>query len=304
MPAGLTGAILNERNRELAGFLCESANYPRVERFKQAAPHLVGSSKAIEIALPFQALEKFDPTAFEYVQETNNCVAIAGWLHSDVARAAEIAIKHEPEEWYKRTAHEPIYGYRGEAADEGMWPSLASKWLHDFGMVPREKIGSIDLSVDRTDLAISWGRRGPPDEIKKAAKLHPLMYIALCEDAEDLADGLANLYASHSGGMDSFRQERDKDGFGVPTNEGWSHDMPFMGFVRGRRPGFVCWTWGAWAQGSQPKDFRLCTGGFLVDWERVDRRIKNHGSTWLGGNAKGWPARDLTDFGFPLEVLG
>ena len=300
----LFGAKLTPRNQDLAAYYCTSLEFPRIERFRDAAPHLVGTSKAVEIALPYQALEKFDADAFFYDQLANNCVAVATWLASDVARAAEIVIKKEPEEFYKRTAHEPIYAMRGEAADEGMEPSLASKWLHNYGMVPREKIGDVDLSVDRTDLSIAWGRKGPPDAIKEAAKKHPLQYIALCEDAEDLADGLANLYPAHSGGKDSFRQTRDTEGFGVSAGMGWNHDMPVMGFVRGHRPGFVMWTWGDWMRGPQPKDFRLCTGGFLVDWAIVDRRIRQYDGTWLGGQAQGWPARDLADFGFPTTILG
>ena len=293
----LTGCILNDRNKRRTERLVVSEAYPRIQTFKQAAPHLVGAAKTIDVCLPCVALAKLDGTAFDYVQQTNNCVAIGSWIHSDSARAAEIIIKGEAEDYYKRTAHEPIYGYRGERADQGMEPSLASEWLHDYGMVPREKIGSIDLTEDRTDLSVSWGGSGPPAEIKTAAKKHPLNYIALCETAEDLADGLANCYFAHSGGMDSFSQSRDKQGFGVPTREGWSHDMPHFGFIRGSRPGFIFWTWGDWIGGPQNPDHALPHGCFFVDWDIMETRIKDYGSCWLGGQAAGWPAQSLESLG-------
>jgi hypothetical protein len=292
-----TGCILNDSNRRRTAALVQSINFPRIQTFREAAPHLVGSSVDINVCLPCVALDKLDPTAFEYVQQTNNCVGIGGWIHSDAARAAEIIIKGEPEGYYKRTAHEPIYGYRGERADAGMEPSLASEWLHDYGMVPREKIGDIDLSEDRTDLSVAWGRNGPPQAIKDAAKKHPLSYIALCESAEDLADGLSNCYFAHSGGMDSFSQTRDSQGFGKPTREGWSHDMPHFGFSRGSRPGFVFWPWGDWIGGPQHPDYPLPTGCFFVDWSIMDQRIKEYQSCWLGGQAAGWPAQSLVSLG-------
>lgn len=73
----------------------------------------------------------------------------------------------------ERIAYEPIYGGarvnigRGQLAGDGAVGAWAAQWVHDYGVIARGVHGSIDLTNDREDLAVSWGApgRGVPREL-------------------------------------------------------------------------------------------------------------------------------------------
>lgn len=298
----IDGCILGPENAEQAERLVEDTSLPRLGRFadfRKPVPSWKG-----KVHTPYKKFQTFDPTAFLLAQEGPDCTSFGAWMAYDATRSKEIE-KGEKEQYYKRTATEPIYAQRG-GNHRGMAPSLAARWLHDFGGVAREKYGNIDLTKYNHSLGASWWRE-TPKVIVEAAKLHPANFIALCESAEDLVEGLARGLCAFSGGTEGFSSRRDKDGFAKVVTK-WNHCMPVLAAdARGKRDGFLFWTWGDWNSGGSP-DWAgrtgLPPGTFMCDWDIMDRRIRSHKSTWLVGDVTGWKQDEVWGWKFPNEVLG
>ena len=286
----LGGCIMDEANAALADELVLSSEYPRAGRYSDFAEPVEWEGG---LHLPYRKFESLDPSSFLLEQTGPDCTAFAAWMAYDATRSQEIA-KGEREQYYKRTATEPIYAQRG-GSHKGMAPSLAAQWLHDFGGVSCEKYDSCDLTTYNHAIGAGWWRKTPSDVVT-AAKKHPAKFIALCESADDLAAGLASGLCAFSGGQEGFSSTRDSDGFARREGK-WNHCMPILAADhKSPRTGFLLWTWGNWNNGGSPKwagEKGLPAGSFMASWGVIDTRIKKYKSTWLVGDVVGWKQSEV-----------
>lgn len=119
----------------------------------------------------------------------------------------------------ERIAYEPIYGGsrvnigKGAIRGDGSVGAWAAQWVHDYGVVTRDKFGNIDLTKDSEDLAVKWGSPGVgvPNEIIEAAADHRCDAYHV-EDATDLADVTAARYASAICSTHQQSDRRDENG--------------------------------------------------------------------------------------------
>jgi hypothetical protein len=265
--------------------------------FGAVAAELTGTGED-KLSLPYKSLWKYDRTIFyREPQTTGDCTSHATRNATDGTRAVEIDIRKEPEEFYKLTATEPIYGAR-EHGGAGMSPGVAARWVKDYGIVARDRYGDVDLSRYNASYGIGWGRSGVPAEIRDVASEHPVQTISLVNTVEEGRDAVANGYCLCVGSNQGFSSNRDGDGFASPRGS-WSHAMAVVGcdFTAGKRHGFlIANSWGDWIDGGHPWWGEIPKGTFMCDAD-VFRRMLNSYGTWAFSDVDGFPARRLPDYG-------
>jgi len=158
-------------------------------------------------------------------------------------------------------AFEPIYG--GSRVDigsgrlgrgDGSIGAWAAQWVHDFGLLQRGNYGSIDLTGEREDLAVSWGNPGVgvPRELIDASAAY-LVDVHRADTVEDIRDGIAagygcafcsqTLWQNPNAGSNN---RRDADGMCRPVGSG-GHCVALRGVFSDRR-GNLCFvhqqSWG------------------------------------------------------------
>lgn len=125
----------------------------------------------------------------------------------------------------KRLAYEPIYagarvniGKGSLGHGEGAVGAWAARWVHDYGVNLREKIGNIDLTEDREEWAVDWGApgRGVPQALIAAARGYTVRSFnsnSLSQSADALAAGYFGEMCSewefgsrNANGMASYRR--------------------------------------------------------------------------------------------------
>lgn len=293
---GFSGAICDRK--ELDEF-AEALPEPVFEDL--AHTYGLAESGKGKLALPFKSVIHFDPNAYEERQTTGDCVSHSTRNACDVSRAVEIHIKNEPEGWWARTATEPIYGYRGHSGAGASCARLA-KWVTAVGgMMLRKKYPELglDLSVYNASIGIRWGGRGVPEEVRKEAAKHPLRSMSRVSTIEAARDAIANGYAISVCSSFGFSSKRDEKGIARRSGS-WAHAMAWIAVddTHERLPEtlfLVQNSWGKWNSG--PKVHGQPDGSFWIR-ESAARGMLNQGGAFVLNDAKGFPPRELPDYGF------
>jgi len=265
--------------------------------FEDVAGHLQRDYRG-ENALLYQYVLKLDPNAYEERQETGDCVSHACRNAVDCARAVEILLKGEPEEWVARGATEAIYGCRGHGG-QGMSCDQATRFVSSAGgILLRQNYSDlgIDLSTYNASIGTAWGRSGVPANVVAEAKKHQAVYSARLTTVEGAIAALHNGYGIHCCSGQGFSNTRNSSGFSDPRGS-WSHDMANSGHATEGldEEGFLIQnSWGAWNSG--PTRLGQPPGSFWVT-KSVMERLIGAGGTFAVGNVRGWPARSLPDLG-------
>jgi len=259
-------------------------------------------------ALLWRSREKYDPGAFsDIAQKRGDCVSFGDMNARDVTRAVEIHIKGESEEYYKRGATEPTYGYRGHRG-EGMDPARAAKFVTQYGWMVRQKYdGCVDLTTYNSRLVDKWGSKGPPDCVLEKCAEHPVGEYLVPETPDQAISLLQNGYACHSGQNLGFADNPDARGIHKVSGR-WNHDMATVGYddtkqIYQKRVYFVANSWGVfnnqWFRWSEfahimgpPVD-----GLITVDGDVWEEYFLGGGSIYFYSDIKGFPAKNLPDYG-------
>lgn len=258
--------------------------------------HLKGAGKG-KLSTPYKSVLKFYPKAFEdEAQTTGDCTSHGTRNAADISRAVEIDIKKEPESWVARGATEAIYGYRGHSG-AGMSPARATQFCVKYGLLLRQDYGFVDLSKYNSRIGTNWGRSGPPSEVTKEASKHPCMHFARIRSIEEARDALASGYGLHCGSQYGNNGKRDRNGVSQ-WNSSWNHDMCWGACddTQGEMYFLVLNSWGIWNSGGHPEWGPIPGGSFLIPSGDADRMIRS-GECWAVGEVKGWPPKNLPDYG-------
>lgn len=243
-----------------------------------------------------------------YVAEgigVHNCVSFGFGRGCQDLMLIEIAAG-EPEEWPgAEVATEPIYGGSrvevggGRIGGDGSVGAWAAEWVTKWGVLLRQKYGTIDLSSYSESRSRQWGDRGCPDELEPLAREHPVRSAAMVTSAQEAWAALGSGYPIPPCSDQGFTSTL-KDGI-CEASGNWNHCMEFRGrFVHhtGERVFPTQNSWGGYLRGERTtKDIHgnvitLPEGCFLARWDVVDRMLRQRDSFALSG-FKGFPKRNL-----------
>lgn len=208
---------------------------------------------------------------------------------------------------YRDLAQEVIYGGSrvevggGRIRGDGSVTAWAGEFVKKWGVVPRAKYGSFDLSNYSTSTCRKFGSQGVPDDLETVAKLSPVKGITFVRNADEAWKAIGNGYPIAVGAQLGFGSRgpwnRDADGF-VKSSGSWSHCTAILGRVTvGTRKGFLLMnSWGDNVHRG-PKGGKNIpdSGCFFVEYTTADRMFKE-GDAIAFSDAVGFPARVLPDF--------
>ncbi len=241
---------------------------------------------------------KLDGAAYPNINQgsVGSCVG-AGYKHGADAVQATAILRGEAFAW-KPVSAEVIYaGSRveiggGRISGDGSVGAWAAKWVRDYGLVPMERHGSLDLSAYSAARAREWGRRGAgvPDELEPLAKSHPVKTTALVRTASDVKRALSQGYPVVVCSNQGFTMSRDARGFARPQGT-WAHAMCFLGWRNDRAGAFCLNSWGDQAHTGPVWPADMPVAGFWVDEQTVGRMVAQ-GDSFALSDVSGFPSRN------------
>lgn len=233
-------------------------------------------------------------------QGSVGCCVGAGNKHAaDISQAVQIVLLGKPGEW-KPLSAEVIYGGSREVGGmlgggDGSTGTAAANWQRQYGEVPMEKVGSVDLSVFSPQRARQYGASGISDELKQAAKQHPVQSTALVKTAADVKAAVLQGYPVAVCSNQGFTMTRDQDGFARPQGS-WPHCMCICGYRSAPREGFfILNSWGDSAHTGPVYPADMPVAGFWADSRTVGRMVAE-GDSFALSNMVGFPARNVDWF--------
>lgn len=204
---------------------------------------------------------------------------------------------------FREISQEVIYGIarvqigkgqmRGDDGATGAWGAAAMQ--RPYGVVPRDRYPSADLTRYNESTCRQFGDRGPPADLVTLAGQHPAVHVAPVNSLDEADRAIASGYPLTIASNQGFTMKRDADGFCRASGH-WSHQMACLGYQKGKRPGY--WIQNSWGQDAftgpkgagDPPD-----GGFWADARTFGSMIAS-GECYAVGNVEGWPAVDLDWF--------
>jgi len=179
----------------------------------------------------------------------------------------------------------------------------AAQALKQYGVVARLNYALLgyDLREPSPERAVQFGAAGIPTGLEKIARLHPVRDYISIDSYEECRDALymgCPVIVGSSQGFGEGRLTRDKDGFLVPPRRRfwpsvWNHSMCIIGVSdEGRKGCLIINSWGStWVNGPQ-RFGNEPEGSFWVDWEIIDRMVKQ-GDSFAFRGFKGYPSYRL-----------
>jgi len=214
-------------------------------------------------------------------------------------------------ESYREIAPEIIYaGSRveiggGRIRGDGSVGAWAAQFVHDYGVLPRDKYPHLDLTNYDAKRCRRLGNTGVPDDLEPLAKEHPVRAITSVRTFEECRAAIRNGYPMIVCSSQGFAMTRDAEGFCEPQGT-WMHCMAIIGVRGGSRPGaFLLNSWGASAHRGPQGLGHPSPAGFWADAEVVDRMLRE-GDSWAFSQVRrlpGPPARLESDRGAELIAI-
>lgn len=199
-------------------------------------------------------------------------------------------------------AYEPIYGGSrvnvggGRLSGDGSYGAWAAQYVHDYGLLPRGKFGTIDLTKSNEPLACTWGTRGHgvPQSILRESADYRAAACWCCRTVEDIRDAIAAGYgvAFCSNTLwqvpDGQTTRRDGDGMCRPVDSG-GHCEAIVGTYRDHK-GRECFvrqqSWGNYPRGTDRikvydgREIPLPEGAYGSFVADNDRALRGGGEAW------------------------
>lgn len=227
-----------------------------------------------------------------------SCVSFG--TNNAIARtmAVQISINHANEE-FKDIAEEATYGGsrvqvgKGVIHGDGSVGAWASKFVHDFGVVSREKHGTHDLTTYSVPLCRKWGSSGVPADLIGEVKNHPVKEITLVKSWDQAKKALASGYGISICSNVGFETKRDVNGVKAPRGN-WPHCMCLDGYVVTALGefGHLENSWGEKPDEGPVGWGEPSTAGFWVESKVIEQMLRA-GDSWVFSAVKGFPARKL-----------
>lgn len=269
------------------------------ERVLQSMPLLSAAGRAItdtgkgKTVLLYELYDKVPKAVYSStIQRIGDCVSF-GWAKAiETYHVFEIAMGLTSETWLYSLATEWLYGTsrvlvgKGRLGNsDGSIGSWMAKAVQNHGTLHRKKYNNkIDLTRYSGQRAKDWGYRGLPYDMEVIADENPVDKVALTLTYEQARDSIANGYPVAVCSNQGFRNNRDKEGFLIPSGT-WYHCMAFTASDdSGRRPGLYLdnRSWGTnWVSGT--RRLNAPEGGGWVDAQICERMLKQEDSYAVAG---------------------
>jgi hypothetical protein len=228
-----------------------------------------------------------------------SCVSFGTNTAIERTMVSEISRGKQPFQ-FKHIAEEVTYGGSrvevggGRISGDGSVGAWAAQFVQKYGVVPREKIGSYDLSVYDPTRCRAWGRTGVPDDLEQFARQHPVKEITRVASWEEFKRAIANGFGVAICSNVGFTMQRDSRGVCRPSGS-WAHCMAGDGYhvdTDGKEYGHIENSWGPNAHTGPVGWGNPTTAGFWAESRVIDRMLKQ-GDSWAFSAVKGFPARKL-----------
>lgn len=233
-------------------------------------------------------------------QKVSDCVSFGFALGVDIAKAVDIWVNKDFEEWVAETSTEDIYGGsritigKGRLGNSGgSIGAWASKWVADYGALPRGKYGNVDTTEYSGDRAVNWGNNGVPKSLVSEIKKHPIQTTSLVTSLEQARDLIYNGYPVTVCSNLGFSNQRDKNGISQPSGS-WAHCMCIIGiWWDGKNLYFLIQnSWGPnWNGG--PKVLNQPDGSFWVNAEIVEKYMFSQNDSWALSGYTGFEPKEI-----------
>lgn len=179
----------------------------------------------------------------------------------------------------------------------------AKAWLTQYGMVPKAKYDSADLTNYSAQRAAQWRSTGLPKELEAVAKKYPVKSAAKVTSWEQFKAAVGNGYGVSICATWSYSRQRDANGVAQPTREGWAHCMAGDGYIvleDGREFGHIENSWsrngGAGPYHIGPTGWGNPSGaGFWASAESIERALRE-GNSYAYSDATGFAPKKLDWF--------
>lgn len=179
----------------------------------------------------------------------------------------------------------------------------AKQWCTQWGMVPKAKYQSADLSEYSAARAAQWRSTGLPKELEAVAKKYPVKSAAKVTSWAQFKQAVGNGYGVSICATWSYSRQRDANGVALPTREGWAHCMAGDGYIvlpDGREFGHIENSWskngGAGPYHIGPTGWgNPSTAGFWASAESIERALRE-GNSYAYSDATGFAPKKLDWF--------
>jgi hypothetical protein len=217
-----------------------------------------------------------------------------------------MSIAHGKREGFKPICEEALYAGariqigRGQIRGDGAVGAWVAKYVNQWGITPREQIGTVDLTHYSEARARDWGRTGAPGAVLTAAKDHPVRDITQVLNWVECKKALASGYGVSLCSNQGFSMNRNANGVCQPKGQ-WAHCMAIIGYhtEAGKEYGFIMNSWGPKAFTGPTGWGNAPTGGFWAEASVIDRMLRQNDS-WTFSDVRGFPAKKITDW--PVRV--
>lgn len=177
---------------------------------------------------------------------------------------------------------------------------FAKAWVTTYGMVPKAKYATVDLTEYSAARAAQWRSTGLPKELEPVAKKYPVKDGAKVANWKECKAALASGYGVAICSTLSFSRQRDVNGVAQRTREGWNHCMAIDGYytdANGREFGHVENSWsklpGVGPYHTGPTGWgNPGTGGFWAAAETLGLGLQQ-GESYAYSGVTGFPAVKL-----------
>lgn len=232
---------------------------------------------------------------------TGSCVGFGTTTAIERTLAAEIVMRGGHASEFAHFSEEVTYAGSRVEANGGTCPirngdgsngSWAAKWATKYGMVPKGKYGSIDLTEYSASRARAWNYSGVPDELEPTAKKFPVKDATRITNWADAKKALANGYGIQVASSQGFARQRDANGV-CRAQGNWAHSMCLDGYHTqgGREYGHIENSWSKMNYHTGPVGWGEPTAaGFWADADVIDRMLRE-GDSWAYSGAVGFPAK-------------
>lgn len=178
-------------------------------------------------------------------------------------------------------------------SEDGSVGAWAAKAVTEYGSLPRENLGSVDLTAFSESRARDWGRRGLPDDLEATARQYKVGMAAKLASAEECRVALTNMYPIVICSQKGFSMTRDRDGFCREQGQ-WGHCMGCVAYRADKRGFLFIQSWGEKAP-TGPVSLDQPPNSFWVTWQVMDQ-ICREGDTFAYSQFAGFPRQNIDNF--------